>query len=148
GYLKVGTDENGNRRVCSRRPDRVPAKKLQGEDDITVSTMLPIKNGVDPSVAIPYKTAVPLPPSREHVQNGQYAVVQRRGDAIVAGLDPQAERDLSDATNFISNYEPLPVAEARWMKEEANEMGKYTAPMRLAIEKAAARESGYFVCTS
>src|SRR5690606_23300143 len=148
GYLKVGTDENGNWRGFRLRTDFVPAKKLQVEDDITVSAVFPLKNGADSSAAIASKAAVPLPLSRKYVQNCEYRLFQRPDDAIVPGLDPPAERDLSEATSFISNYEPLPVAEARRMMEDAIEMGKYTAPMRLAIEKAAARESGYFVCTS
>jgi phosphoenolpyruvate carboxykinase (diphosphate) len=94
------------------------------------------------------KPAPSLPWSRKYVQNCEYRLFQRPDDAIVPGLDPQAERDFSEPNNFISNYEPLPVEEARRMAEDAIRLSKYTPPMRKVLQEAAARESGYFVCTS
>ncbi|MEO6098330.1 MAG: hypothetical protein ABIW76_22710 [Fibrobacteria bacterium] len=132
-YLKVGTEDTGNWRVFRLRTDFVPAFKLQVEDDITASTVLPSDGATT---------------SRKYVQNCEYRLFQRPDDAIHPGLDPQAECDLGQANNFMSNYEPLPVAEARRMREDAIAMGRYTPPMRKAIEAAAAKESGWFVCTS
>jgi phosphoenolpyruvate carboxykinase (diphosphate) len=135
-YLRVGTEEEGNWRVFRLRTDFVPAFKLQVEDDITASTVLPAEGAGDSRL------------SRKFVQNCEYRLFQRPDDAIHPGLDPQAEGDLAQANNFMSNYEPLPVEEARRMQEDAIAMGKYTSPMRKAIGNAAAKESGWFVCTS
>jgi hypothetical protein len=145
-YLKVGNDEHGQWRVFRLRTDFVPAYKLQVEDDITVSAVLPGMaaeiegngNGKKPARI----------PSRKYVQNCEYRLFQRPDDAIHPGMDRQAEKDMSESNTFMSNYEPLPVEEARLMMQDAIDMGKYTPPMRHLIEKAAAREHGWFACTS
>ena len=146
-YLKVGTEgEQGNWRVFRLRTDFVPAYKLQVEDDITASAVLPQK--VSAAVLNGKGRKPAFLPSRKYVQNCEYRLFQRPDDAIHPGLDPQAERDLSEPNNFMSNYEPLPVEVARRMMDDAIEMGKYTAPMRKVIENAAKLDSGWFVCTS
>ncbi|MDB5103547.1 MAG: hypothetical protein JWP91_1236 [Fibrobacteres bacterium] len=149
-YLKVGTDEKGSWRVFRLRTDFVPAYKLQAEDDITVSAVLPAVPGTDAPLngGTAGKKRAAAASSRKFVQNCEYRLFQRPDDAAVPGLDPQAEKDLSQANNFMSNYEPLPVEEARRMLEDAIDLGKYTAPMRKVIENAAAKEFGWFVCTS
>ncbi len=159
-YLKVGTEDKGSWRVFRLRTDFVPAFKLQVEDDITASTVLPvipvevesdiaaIGNGTADKAAKSGKAKKAAPSSRKFVQNCEYRLFQRPDDAIHPGLDPQAEGDLGQANNFMSNYEPLPVEEARHMQEDAISMGRYTPPMRKAIENAAAKEFGWFVCTS
>ncbi|MDB5051369.1 MAG: hypothetical protein JWO30_4440 [Fibrobacteres bacterium] len=151
-YLKVGTEEHGNWRVFRLRTDFVPAYKLQVEDDITVSAVLPMParaaaahlngNGKKPG------TAPVTPASLKYVQNCEYRLFQRPDDAIVPGLDRQAEKDFSESNNFMSNYEPLPVEEARNMMQDAIDMGKYTPPMRQVVERASALDFGWFVCTS
>jgi hypothetical protein len=135
-YLKVGTEGEGNWRVFRLRTDFVPAAKLQVEDDITTSIVIPAEAGA----------LSPL--SRKYVQNCEYRLFQRPDDAIHPGLDPQAEGDLGQANNFMSNYEPLPAEEARRMKEDAITMGKFTTPMRKVIESAARKDFGWFVSTS
>ena len=48
-YLRVGTEDEGNWRVFRLRTDFVPAYKLQVEDDITASAVLPAGREPDPS---------------------------------------------------------------------------------------------------
>ncbi|HKP95285.1 MAG TPA: hypothetical protein VJ385_05965, partial [Fibrobacteria bacterium] len=131
------------------RTDFVPACKLQVEDDITASAVLPNDapaaadsngngNGRKPAA----------PASRKYVQNCEYRLFQRPDDAVHPGMDRQAEKDLSEPNTFMSNYEPLPVEEARAMLQDAIDMGKYTPPMRQLVEKAAARDFGWFACSS
>jgi hypothetical protein len=161
GYLKVGIEEGGNWRVFRLRSDFVPAYKLQAEDDITVSAVLPagdapqgesetalLAKGAASADAGSAESLSPAPLSRKYVQNCEYRLFQRPDDAVVPGLDGQAERDFAEANNFFSNYEPLPVAEARRMLEDAITMARFTPAGRKVIEDAARREFGYFVSTS
>jgi hypothetical protein len=107
--------------------------KLQVADDITASVVLPEGEGA---------------PSAKFIGNCEYRLFQRPDDAITPGLDRQAERDLSASTNFVSNFEPLTPDDARALKDDVVEFGRFTEPMRALIEKAAAQESGYFVCSA
>ncbi len=154
-YLKVGIDENRSWRVFRLRTDFVPAQKLQVEDDITVSTVLPVEDGLPGEVEIAAGEA-PLAGksrtsgaySRKFVQNCEYRLFQRPDDAVHPGLDRQAEKDLSAPHNFMSNYEPLTNADVREILEDAIVLSRFTPPMRHAIEKAADQSSSYFVCSA
>lgn len=130
-YLRVGSDANGNWRIFQLRTDFVPAVKLQVADDITASVVLPEGEL-----------------SGKFIDNCEYRLFQRPDDAITPGLDRQAEQDLSGSTNFVSNFEPLTPADARALKDDVVELGRFTEPMRALIEKAAAQKSGYFVCSA
>jgi hypothetical protein len=132
-YLRVGSDENGNWRVFQLRTDFVPAVKLQFADDITASVVLPPPDGAT---------------SEKFIGNCEYRLFQRPDDAITPGLDRQAERDLAASTSFISNFEPLTPEDARALRDDVVQFGRFTEPMRALIEKAAAQESGYFVCSA
>ncbi len=145
-YLKVGTEEHGNWRVFRLRTDFVPAYKLQVEDDITASAVLPSDAPAPEANGNGKKPA--LPASRKYVQNCEYRLFQRPDDAVHPGMDRQAEKDLSESNTFMSNYEPLPVEEARDMLQDAIVMGKYTPPMRQLVEKAARQDFGWFACSS
>jgi hypothetical protein len=134
GYLRVGTDADGNWRVFRLRTDFVPAVKLQQEDDITASVVLP------PSDA--------RSRSAKYVGNCEYRLFQRPDDAAVPGLDRQAEKDLAQSTAFISNFEPLGPPDARAIRENVVEFGAFTEPMRRLIDKAAAMGDGWFVCSA
>lgn len=134
-YLKVGTDENGSWRVFRLRTDFVPANKIQVEDDITASVVLPPEDAKAAS-------------SLKYVGNCEYRLFQRPDDAIVPGLDRQAEKDLSQSTAFISNFEPLTPADAREIKDNVMEYGRFTEPMRKVIDKAAGLDKGWFVCSA
>lgn len=141
GYLKVGTDDEGNWRVFRLRTDFVPAAKIQVEDDITASVVLPMP---------PSTPGAPAGDagSGKYVSNCEYRLFQRPDDAAVPGLDRQAEGDLSNSTNFISNFEPLTPSDARTIQESVMEFSRFTEPMRTVISKAAAAEDGYFVCSA
>lgn len=155
-YLKVGIDESGSWRVFRLRTDFVPAFKLQVEDDITVSTVLPVTDGLQDELQHEdaltttkngaKKLSIPI--SRKFVQNCEYRLFQRPDDAIHPGLDRQAEKDLAGRNNFMSNYEPLSSTDARELVDDAILVSKFTPPMREAIHEAAALDSGYFVCSA
>ncbi len=160
-YLKVGTEESGNWRVFRLRTDFVPAAKLQIEDDITASAVLPasalgeapeIESELDAMAKTPGpKEEAPVRKpalSKKFVQNCEYRLFQRPDDAIVPGLDRQAERDFAESNNFFSNYEPLAVDEARRMQEDAITMARFTPAGRKVIDNAAKLDLGFFVSTS
>lgn len=160
-YLKVGHEESGNWRVFRLRTDFVPAAKLQVEDDITASAVLPAAELGETPVSESELDALAKTPvpgaeeakrapalSKKFVQNCEYRLFQRPDDAVVPGLDRQAERDFAETNNFFSNYEPLPVEEARRMRDDAITMAKFTPAGRKVIEDAAKRDIGYFVSTS
>ena len=164
-YLKVGMDENDNWRVFRLRTDYVPAKKLQIEDDITVSTVLPveedllIENEIEAIALEENKTAAASsaktkvkakekPYSQKFVQNCEYRLFQRPDDAVHPGLDRQAEKDLSSPNTFMSNYEPMTTDKVRDLMDDAIMVSRFTPPMRQAIENASKQDSGYFVCSA
>ena len=52
-YLRVGYDPDGSWRIYKLRPDFHPADKVQVEDDITASVVLPRESlsGLDPGIS-------------------------------------------------------------------------------------------------
>ncbi len=134
-YLKSGADSEGNWMVFRLRSDYVPARKLQVEDDITVSTVLP-----SPLEGGAY--------SFKFVENCEYRLFQRPDDAIIPGKDHQAEADLAGGARFISNFEPLPASEAKRISDHVIEFEKFSAPMQQRIRQVADKDEGYFVCSN
>jgi hypothetical protein len=134
-YLKSGADADGNWMVFRLRSDYVPARKLQTEDDISVSVTLPspMEGGQT---------------SFKFVENCEHRLFQRPDDAIIPGKDKQAEADLAGSARFISNFEPLPVEEAKRIASHVTEIEKFTAPMQALIRDAASRDEGWFVASN
>jgi phosphoenolpyruvate carboxykinase (diphosphate) len=126
-YLRVGYDRDGSWRIYKLRPDFFPADKVQFEDDITASVVLPREslNDLDPEYANP---------SVKLVANCEMLLFQRPDDAIHRGADPQAEADMAGSGVFISNYEPISIERAVKMVEHVVEFDRYADPMRGLIE--------------
>ncbi|TWT79333.1 hypothetical protein CA13_07320 [Planctomycetes bacterium CA13] len=140
-YLRVGLDEN-RWRTFKLRQDFIAADKVQREDDISSSVVVPriaageVGDGVMPA------------DSYKFVQNCEYRLFQRPDDAVHRGLDKQTEWDLSRPGNFISNFEPLSTDQARGIVDDAIEFDKFTGPMAELLQKAAAKPEGYVVSTA
>ena len=137
-FLRVGYANDGSWRTFGLRKDFHPAAKIALEDDITASVTVPrrvmIKN-LDADVS-----------SLKFVKNCEYRLFQRPDDAILRGYDKQTETDFSQAGNFFSNYEPLPVERAAQMIEDAITFDQFTAPMQNLIRSVAReRKPAYFV---
>jgi phosphoenolpyruvate carboxykinase (diphosphate) len=126
-YLRVGYDRDGSWRIYKLRPDFFPADKVQFEDDITASVVLPREslNDLDPEYANP---------SVKLVANCETLLFQRPDDAIHRGADPQAEADMAGGSVFISNYEPISIEQAVSMVEHVVEFDRYAEPMKGLIE--------------
>jgi len=123
-YLRVGYDDTGAWRVFSLRKDFFPAAKIQTEDDITASVVVPWKE-------------IPSQPGKSQggrsakvVQNCEYRLFQRPDDAVIRGYDVQTELDMSKGMNFFSNYQPLSREEAQEIVEDAVRFDYFTDPMK------------------
>ncbi|MGD0811973.1 MAG: hypothetical protein ABSA83_00040 [Verrucomicrobiota bacterium] len=133
-YLRVGYDADGSWRVFGLRKDYFPAAKVQMEDDITASVVVPAER-------LPHLNPDYFNPSVKFVHNCEARLFQRPDEAIHRGYDKQAEQDLSEPGNFLSNFEPLRQADALALTEDAIGFVKYTEPMRQLI-LAAAKNGG------
>ena len=160
-YLRVGFDTDGAWRVFSLRKDFHPAMKLQQEDDISASVVVPaavMGKTARTEPAPPSSTeaaagatafltraafAAPSDPGRsvKFVQNCEFRLFQRPDDAIHRGYDKQAESDFAQPGNFFSNYQPLTRADAERELEDSINFVKFTPPMADLI-RAAAKDAG------
>ena len=140
-YLRVGYDEDGLWRVYKLRPDFHPSDKVQVEDDITVSIVLPRErlSGLDAEFRNP---------SVKLVLNCETLLFQRPDEAIHRGADKQAEADIASPGTFLSNFEPLSVAQAAKIAEHVSEFDKYTKPMKSLLGNFAGDASTSYVVSS
>jgi hypothetical protein len=141
-YMRVGYDEDGSWRTFGLRTDFHPAAKIQMEDDITASMVVPANRlvGLNPQ----YTNA-----SVKFLKNCESRLFQRPDDAIHRGYDKQAELDFSRGGNFFSNYEPLTIEHARELLEDVVEFSHYTEPVqRLIREFVEQGGATYLVATS
>ncbi len=140
-YLRVGMD-GPNWRTFKLRQDFIAAAKVQREDDISCSTVVPA------SAVGPVGAGVAAAESYKFVENCEYRLFQRPDDAIFRGLDKQTEWDLSRPGNFISNFEPLTTQHAREIVADAIEFDKFSGPMEKLLSRAAEQTDGYVVSTA
>jgi hypothetical protein len=142
-YLRVGINNEGTWRIYKLRQDFVAATKVQTEDDISASTVVPVSY-VEGKLNQRYKN-----PGVKLVKNCENRLFQRPDDAINRGIDKQTEFDLSEPGNFISNFAPLDVNDARELVEDVVGFQDYTQPMQALIQKAAGMEGNeYFVSSA
>ncbi len=140
-YLRMGYDPNGAWRIYKLRPDFNPADKVQMEDDITASVVLPADH-------LEYLDAEYHNPSVKLIQNCERLLFQRPDDAIIRGFDKDAEHDLSQPGNFISNFEPLDHDQARAIVDHVVEFDQYTEPMKHLLREFVAHPETEFVVSS
>jgi hypothetical protein len=140
-YLRVGLDQS-RWRTFKLRQDFIAADKVQREDDISCTVVVPAEAVKDVGPAV-----MPAP-SYKFVENCEYRLFQRPDDAVHRGLDKQTEWDLSRPGNFISNFEPLTTDTAREIVEDAIEFDKFSGPMEEMLIKAAQRDDCYVVSTA
>jgi hypothetical protein len=140
-YLRMGHNPDGSWRIYKLRPDFSPADKVQMEDDITASVVLPKDslNNLDPEYANP---------SVKLVQNCEQRLFQRPDDAIYRGFDKDAEADLASPDTFISNFEPLDHSAAQKLVAEIVEFDKFTEPMKHLFQAFLNHQHPAFVVSS
>ena len=140
-YLRMGYDPNGSWRIYKLRPDFNPADKVQVEDDITASVVLPRKS-LDHLDAEYQNESVKL------VNNCENFLFQRPDDAIHRGFDKEAERDISLPGNFLSNFEPLGAEQAREIVDHVLSFDQYTEPMKHLLHEFVDHPTTEFVVSS
>ena len=139
--LRVGFDGDGSWRLFGLRHDFSPAVKVQTEDDITASTVVP-------------GSLVGLDADRSYklVENCENLLFQRPDDAVHRGYDKQAEIDISSPGTFLSNFQPLTRDDAIAMRDDAVDFSAFTAPMADLISSVADAPEGegpaFFVCSA
>jgi hypothetical protein len=140
-YLRVGYDPDGSWRIYKLRPDFHPAEKVQVEDDITASAVLPREalSGLDPRE---------LHPSVKIVANCEALLFQRPDDAIEPGFDQAAEADIASPGTFLSNYEPLDAERVRAIVDHVVVFDRFTPPMQKLLRDFAESGKGYAVCSA
>jgi len=127
-YLRVGFTEDDTWRTFGIRKDFAPAKKIQTEDDISASMVVPREavSGLHPGLKNN---------SLKFVKNCEYRLFQRPDDAIHRGYDRKTESDFSQHGTFFSNYEPIPRAEAQAMVKDAIRFEQFTSPLRKMLSE-------------
>ncbi len=141
-YLRVGLMNDNSWRTFKLRQDFIASDKIQMEDDITVSTVIPAEK-------IDYLNEEIKNPSVKFTQNCEFRFFQRPDEAINRGFDKQAEIDLAEPNTFISNFEPLNLNDAKEIMSDAVEFDKYTLPIKKLIESVVQEgNQKYFVSSS
>ncbi len=137
-YLRVGFTPDGGWRTFSLRKDFFPAVKIQAEDDITASVVVPTRV----VTGLPAWTA--KEESLKFVHNCEFSLFQRPDEAIHRGYDKRTERDFSRPGNFFSNYEPLTREAANAIVEDAIGFDAFTEPIRKIFQEFISTEGpGY-----
>lgn len=125
-YLRLGFTADGSWRTFTLRKDFFPARKLQMEDDISASAVVP-------AARVQYRNISWKNPALKFVTNCEYRFFQRPDEAIVRGFDLKAELDFSHRGNFFSNYEPLSRNQAHEIIEDTLAFDQFTPPMQQAF---------------
>lgn len=127
-FLRVGFNDQGGWRNFKVRQDFYPAEKIQMEDDITASVVVPASwiAGYDKDNA-PFDSV-------KLTTNCEYRLFQRPDDAVIPGYDKQTELNMANPDNFIANYEPLSGDKLAEVVEDVLTMSKFTQPMHDLLE--------------
>lgn len=140
-FARVGFTADNNWRTFTLRSDFVPAEKLQMEDDITASVVVPAKQLQN----INHK--YDGPDGFKIVENAERRLFQRPDEAIHRGYDKLTEAHFAFDDNFFSNYAPLTQDDAKKLLASAITLSEWTAPMQEVIRRAA-ETPGYFVSSA
>ncbi len=140
-YLRVGLLSRSQWRTYKVRQDFIPAAKIQTQDDISASVVVPGRAladlpGLDPDRGYKF------------VRNCEYRLFQRPDDAIHRGLDKQTEKDLAKRGNFVSNFEPLTDEQVAEMTRLVVDFDAFSPPMQEMLRSAHQDGSKYVVCSA
>ncbi len=141
-YLRLGLTKSGAWRTYKLRQDFIAADKVQMEDDITASVVVPASDL--PGLPAEYAGH----PSLKLSSNCEQRLFQRPDDAIVPGMDEQTERDMARPGLFASNFAPLAPAEMLDLLECVDVFDKFTPEMQEHIAHVAAQTEGFGVCSA
>ncbi|MFA8433331.1 MAG: hypothetical protein ACEPOZ_02340 [Marinifilaceae bacterium] len=141
-YLRVGFANDNSWYLHKLRADFIAAAKIQMEDDITASVVLPTSQ-------FSYLNEAYKNKSIKLTANCEKRFFQRPDEAIHRGYDKEAEADLSMRNNFTSNYEPMTAEDGQELMNDAIGYDLYTKPIQNLIRQGAKDKSGsYFITPS
>jgi len=140
-YLRIGFDSKGKWRTFKVRQDFIASEKIQMEDDISASVVVPPLGACG-------KIDQDLEHSVKLVDNCEYRLFQRPDEAIVPGFDSQTEIDMSQAGNFIANYEALKDQKLADITDDVLTMENFTPPMRQLLQNAKENQKQYVVSSA
>lgn len=151
-YLRVGLSGEHGWRTFKVRQDFAAASKVQNEDDISASVVVPSRylDNLAPTVPLVdgQRQTDLEPEAMKFVKNCEYRLFQRPDDAIHRGFDKQAEADLArSGVNFISNFEPMSRDDVADMMKKVVDFDAFTPPMKRLLESVMESDSGYIVCS-
>ncbi|MCA9064786.1 MAG: hypothetical protein KDA96_17060 [Planctomycetaceae bacterium] len=141
-YLRVGLLGENTWRTYKLRQDFAPAQKVQTEDDISASVIVPGRHMDSPGQHLDAAT------SYKFTQNCEYRLFQRPDDAIHRGLDKLTEADLSRSDNFIVNFEPLTRKQVAEICDRPVDLSQFTEPMQELLKNARQSDDSYVVCSA
>ena len=141
-YLRVGFDGDAKWRTFKLRQDYIATEKVQMEDDITASVVVPaayIEN-CGPQHVMDYSVKL--------VKNCEYRLFQRPDDAIHPGFDTQTEKDMSGPDNFIANFEPIDHHKLTELVEDVHTFYQFSQPMQDLLKSACENNAPYVVSSA
>lgn len=138
-YLRVGLDNNRRWQTYKLRQDFAASAKIQLEDDITVSVVVPAES-LDEQVSADR--------SHKFVANCEYRLFQRPDDAIHPGLDKQTELDVSQPDNFFCNFEPLDKQQLRGIVADVMTFENFSEPLSDMLQQSLQSDSQFVVSSA
>ncbi len=141
-YLRVGFDGDAKWRTFKLRQDYIATEKVQMEDDITASVVVPASyiSGCGPHHL--GNQSVKL------VKNCEYRLFQRPDEAIHPGFDTQTEKDMSGPDNFIANFEPINHQKLTELVEDVHTFYQFSQPMQDFLKTACENNASYVVSSA
>ena len=141
-YLRVGFDLEGGWRTFKVRQDYLACEKVQMEDDISASVVVPQQ------AIKPWLPGDTTSQSIKLVSNCEYRLFQRPDDAIHPGYDKQTEANMAAPGNFMANFEPLDHEKLSNIVEDVLNFSKFTPPMKHLLDQAYRHQSPYVVSSA
>ena len=140
-YLRVGFSKDGCWRLFKLRQDYIASDKIQMEDDITASIVIPATTLSGLNTDYDH-------PSVKLVDNCEKRLFQRPDEAVNRGADIQTESDLASGDSFISNFEPMQRENAQELIDDVMQFEAFSPPMQRLIRHAANMEAGHYFVSS
>ncbi len=141
-YLRVGFDGDAKWRTFKLRQDYIATEKVQMEDDITASVVVPAAYIAGCGPHHLGNNSVKL------VKNCEYRLFQRPDEAIHPGFDTQTEIDMSGPDNFIANFEPIDHQKLTELVEDVHTFYRFSQPMQDFLKTASENNASYVVSSA